>query len=33
MKLKIRTTLIAGAITALLAGSTRAASDTPKEGA
>ncbi len=33
MKLKIRTTVIAGAIAALLAGPTWAASDTPKEGA
>jgi sporulation protein YlmC with PRC-barrel domain len=33
MKLNIRTTLFAGAITALLAGPTWAASDTPKEGA
>lgn len=33
MKTNIRTTLIAGAIAALLAGPTWAASDTPKEGA
>lgn len=33
MKLKIRTTLIAGAIAALLAGPLWAASDTPKDGA
>ncbi len=32
MKLKIRTTLIAGATAALIAGPTWAASDTPKEG-